>query len=311
MSYDFVDLFAGAGGWDLAARSFGRKVLGFELWEPANDTRAAAGLETQAGDVLSWNPTHRAFEAKGLIASPPCQTFSMAGKGSGRAQVALLAAAVTDWRFVLDSPCSERTALVLEPLRWIVDNYKTSRPYRSVLLEQVPQVQPIWDAYAVELEKLGYSVWTGILSTENFSVPQTRKRAILLASTDKTMNEPPATCFPNKRMSWAEGLGWKPSDHPNAVLESNYKGGGRNEITGKWNLGTRKRNEPSFTITGKPHKIIYVPGEKAMRMNPAQMGMLQTFPADWPWQGTLSDQNLQAGNAIPVNFAEALLEHVL
>jgi DNA (cytosine-5)-methyltransferase 1 len=69
-----------------------------------------------------------------------------------------------------------RTVLVLEPLRWAM----ATRP-RWLAWEQVPAVLPIWEVSAELLRAMGYSVRTGILSAETFGVPQTRRRAFLIA----------------------------------------------------------------------------------------------------------------------------------
>lgn len=77
-----VDLFAGPGGWDIAARDLGINVVGIEIDDSACDTREAAGLATIRGDVRAYSA--RQFPFGGLIGSPPCPTLSVAGKGSGR-----------------------------------------------------------------------------------------------------------------------------------------------------------------------------------------------------------------------------------
>jgi site-specific DNA-cytosine methylase len=76
-----ADLFAGPGGWDVAAAALGLDVTGIELDDYACATRRAAGLRTVQDDVSAMNP--RAFGGvEGLIASPPCQAFSMAGSAA-------------------------------------------------------------------------------------------------------------------------------------------------------------------------------------------------------------------------------------
>lgn len=75
------DLFAGAGGWDVAANALGIHARGVENMKEARATRAAAFLETIHDDVWTYQPDGT---ASGLIASHPCQTFSVAGKGTGR-----------------------------------------------------------------------------------------------------------------------------------------------------------------------------------------------------------------------------------
>jgi DNA (cytosine-5)-methyltransferase 1 len=78
-----VDLFAGPGGWDVAARQLGIDPLGIEYDDAACATRAAAGLLTLQADVAELDPTD--FGPIDLvIASAPCPTFSGAGQGAGR-----------------------------------------------------------------------------------------------------------------------------------------------------------------------------------------------------------------------------------
>src|SRR5690242_13151394 len=80
-----LDLFAGAGGWSLACQRLGIDETGVEIMPAAVETRAVAGFKThEVGDVWEFDfPSARGAYA-GLIASPPCQTFSSAGKGAGR-----------------------------------------------------------------------------------------------------------------------------------------------------------------------------------------------------------------------------------
>jgi DNA (cytosine-5)-methyltransferase 1 len=88
-----------------------------------------------------------------------------------------------------------RTGLVLEPMRVILAAWFLSEPFTWVVLEQVPAVLPVWEAYARYLRELGYSVAVGNLHAEQYGVPQTRKRAVLLAyhSTAVTVTLPEPT----------------------------------------------------------------------------------------------------------------------
>ncbi len=182
-----VDLFAGPGGWDLAARELGLDPIGLE-WDPAAcATRRAAGLRTMECDVaaVDLEAGWKQSGVTGLIASPPCTAFSMAGSGEGRGAVEELAAALVDMAEGetvsaerLDAVCGDPSAhLVLEPLRWAL----ALRP-EWIALEQVPPVLPLWEVMARLLRERGYSAWCGVLSAEQYGVPQTRKRAILVAS---------------------------------------------------------------------------------------------------------------------------------
>ena len=52
---------------------------------------------------------------------------------------------------------------------------------------------PLWERTARYLREWGYAVWTGVLSSERYGVPQTRKRAILMASLDGPVHPPRPT----------------------------------------------------------------------------------------------------------------------
>ena len=51
--------------------------------------------------------------------------------------------------------------------------------------------------------------------------------------------------------------------------------------------------------------------EGTVRVEPAEAGVLQGFRADYPWTGTLTQQYLQVGNAVPPPLAAAVLRQVI
>lgn len=188
-----LDLFAGPGGWDLAATELGLDPLGIEWDDAACQTREANGLRTLQADVSSLDPADFA-PCDLLIASPPCQAFSMAGNRDGERDLELIhltLSSLAAGRTPIDDPsewADPRSRLVTEPLRWV----RELRPSR-VALEQVPPVLPLWERTARYLREWGYAVWTGVLSSERYGVPQTRKRAILMASLDGPVHPPRPT----------------------------------------------------------------------------------------------------------------------
>jgi DNA (cytosine-5)-methyltransferase 1 len=239
-----LDLFAGV-GWDIAARELGINPLGIDIDQDVCATREACGMWTLRADVSALNPED--FRPCVLfIASPPCPTFSAAGKGSGRLLTDVIVqcmddlAAGADTRsmhvddayFVLEPVAWEReqkrasrqqrepdherahdqamrdanmSMLSVEPLRWVL----CLRP-ELVVLEQVPTVLPIWVEMARILGACGYSTWTGTLNSECYGVPQTRKRAILMASLSGVVRPPAAT-----HQRFVSG---KPAQHDDEVL---------------------------------------------------------------------------------------------
>lgn len=230
-----VDHFAGL-GWGVACHALGIREYGVEKAKEAIWSRSANEMRTIYRDVWSGLfhpslvPAHRLY-----IASPPCQTFSMAGNGEGREALDDVLTAIDDRRwtdaeslFELTEIMDPRTALVLTPLAHVWAH----RPV-LVALEQVPEVLPVWHAIAAVLRTLGYSVWTGILRAEQFGVPQTRKRAILMARLDGKVEPPvpthsryystnPARLDPGveKWVSMAEALGWGMTERPSLTVTS-------------------------------------------------------------------------------------------
>lgn len=234
-----LDLFAGT-GWGVACKWLGIKEYGVEIMPEAVATRAANGMETIYSDV--WDGLERPEIVPAhdlLIASPPCQTFSLAGKGSGRKALdevleAIHLHAYKDFELLREfgEKHDPRTALVLAPLAYIHDH----RP-RLVALEQVPSVLPVWDAYAEVLRGMGYSVETAVLNAEQYGVPQTRRRAILVANRDGGVELPSPTHSryysrtPEKLdigvlpwISMAEALGWGATDQPSHTVTAGVHG---------------------------------------------------------------------------------------
>lgn len=232
------DLFAGPGGWDTGLRMIGRTdVTGIEWDAVACATARAAGHRRVQADVSALRPADfRRGRPEGQIASPPCQGFSPAGLGKGRGDAGRIVEAVraiglgVPADFVvydLAGHCADhRSALVLEPLRWAL----ATEP-EWLAWEQVAPVLPLWVACAEVLRSHGWNVWTGNVQAEQYGVPQTRRRAILLAHRSRPVGRPapthsryhsadPARLDPGlpRWVSMAEALGWGMTDRPSMTV---------------------------------------------------------------------------------------------
>lgn len=340
--FDAVDLFAGPGGWDEGARALGLRTVGVEYDHLACKTAVAAGHPRVRADVRAL-PVEPFQGVRGLIGSPPCPTFSAAGKGSGRHDLPLLLEAITvlgggEWPAAQIDACDDdRTALTLEPLRWAL----ILRP-EWIVLEQVKEVLPVWEAMAVVLREQGYSVATGKLYAEEYGVPQTRVRAILMASRTREVSLPTPTHTRYRKgkprqaegllpwVSMADALGWAEDGlvgNGSAELEwlptERQPGLGGTVVQAE--VADRKPwcdDRPATTLATRD--LVADPGANANRFNGStksrndgvrvtvqEAGLLQSFPADYPWQGARTKQYQQVGNAVPPLLALAVLEAVL
>lgn len=207
--FDAVDLFSGPRGWSVGIADLGLRDLGIEWDAAACATAVANGHATWQADVEQVDPALFAG-VRGFIASPPCQDFSAAGSKAGRA--------------------GERGRLVDVPPVWV----EVIMP-EWVACEQVPAVLPIWKQHAARYRELGYSTWCGILNAADYGVPQTRRRAILMASRVKAVSPPAPTHERNPGGSlfdalepWvtmAQALGWGLM-RPSHTLAPGTGGGG-------------------------------------------------------------------------------------
>lgn len=403
-----VDLFAGPGGWSHALSVVGVRDIGLEWDAWACKTRAAVGQLTIQTDVALYPVRPFVGRTRGFIASPPCQAWSMAGKRLGLVDQPLVHQAVADLAAGRDTRAAllvacrdERSLLAAEPMRYLHALNTVGEP-EWVVMEEVPDVLPLWRQYAAILRTWGFSAWTGILNAADYGVPQTRKRAILLASRARTAEPPPPThakaaepesLFGPGRARWvsmAEALGWGATDRPvPTVCAGGGPGGGpepfpsgsrktltdarargtwtpratefapasRREGSGRaarhgarenrpahtpaptftaeahrWSWSLRSNNQANATVrrADEPAGTLFF-GDRAnectwvadttsglpdgkqrsapepIKISAREAGVLQSFPADYPWQGNKGQQFSQIGNAVPPRLAAHLL----
>ncbi|MFG3702401.1 DNA cytosine methyltransferase [Micromonospora sp. NPDC047620] len=341
-----LDLYAGAGGWDEGARTLGLNTIGLEIWHDACVTAVQAGHPRIRCDIATYPTAPFTGRVTGLIASPPCQPWSNAGKQLGKldqprvhALVDRMAAGDDRWQDMAWE--DDRSHHAAQPTRWVRDLMPEWAAF-----EQVPEVLPLWEHIGRVLRGWGYNVWTGKLCAADYGVPQTRERAVLIASRVRRVHQPTPThydpsaghgLFGTPWLTMAEAVGW----HGNDVLQSRrdsprwveQHGARENRtaaspaptITGeafRWKVragqnsqmgdGTQKRYErttdrPAPTVIGTVSRWKVIAGEHSRPIELNEATVLQGFRPDYPWHGHKTSRYRQLGNAVPPGLAAAVL----
>ncbi|MEV8636855.1 DNA cytosine methyltransferase [Streptosporangium sp. NPDC051023] len=322
-----ADLFAGPGGWDMAAwiLSF-PDVYGFDIDADACATARAAGfLRTQA-DVRSLNPADFRDTRMAIISSP-CPTFSRGGKRTGvtgndpeiistgicslgDSEVGLRSD--DDYATAYDRVRDPRTALILENLRFALRMPNV----RWVVAEQVPAARPVWMEMAAELAIAGYrSCHVVTVHGEDLGLPSRRSRAFLLATRHHTPDliadlpvrehwscgliDPPTVHLAAAEpllppISMAMALGWPSGERINTRGQRRTSGG--NEFSA---------DRPAWCLTEKARSWRRV--SDGRQLTESEAGLLNGFPADHPWQGSRSKRFLQIADVVAPPVAAAVL----
>jgi DNA (cytosine-5)-methyltransferase 1 len=127
---------------------------------------------------------------------------------------------------------------------------------------------------------------------------------------DSDVPESPGSSYPEKKKAVLEmvpeGGYWR--DLP-LHIQKEYMGGSFYLGGGKTGMARRMSwDEPSLTLTCSPAQ------KQTERCHPdetrpftvREYARIQTFPDDWKFSGSVSNQYKQIGNAVPVNFAREI-----
>jgi DNA (cytosine-5)-methyltransferase 1 len=319
-----ASLFSGAGGLDL-----GFHRAGFEIpWANEHDKKIWATYDQNFPEtsldhrsVVDVSPSDIP-RVDGVIGGPPCQSWSEAGSLRG----------IED----------HRGQLFFEYLRLL----DAKRP-KFFLAENVSGLlfSRHHDAFMEILAKfsrLGYNVSYGLLSANDYGVPQDRERVIIVGyrseyerffvpPTPPKDYEPPnlrdaiydlRNSAKKARKGTYANHGLRISNHEFLVMNYSSIYMSRNRV--------RSWSEPSFTIqAGGRHapihprapkmivvgkdKRAFVPGEEALyrRLTVREAARIQTFPDDFSFvYENVVDGYKMIGNAVPVEFAYRLAKRI-
>jgi len=342
-----VDLFAGAGGFSLAAVQ-----SGFEVCLAAENDKYA--VQTYKNNIfnsfgktnplvldqsiLEYDPVEVAqshFQGRPcdlVLGGPPCQGFST--------------------HRILDAGVNDpRNELVLA----YFDFVKALAP-RVFLMENVPGIlwdrhKPYLDRFYAEGEKAGYRVFPpAVLDARDYGIPQRRKRVFILGIRHDVVASPrfawppkPTHSDPERNLSGSEP--WKSCAHVFAPASSDdcnnlhmnhgpelvqafrntpINGGSRKDSGRllpchkdhdghKDVYGRIDPTKPAPTMTTaciNPSKGRFVHPTEHHGITVRQAARIQTFPDHFTFEGGLTAAGRQIGNAVPVELGRILIEQI-
>ena len=279
-----VDLFAGVGGLSLGFVQEGFEVIcAYDNWPKAVEVNSVnfdhpvkcfdlSDVDAATRDVSRLSPDV-------VVGGPPCQDFSSAGKRK-----------------------EEGNASLTEAFAEIAVR---SAP-RVIVMENVARAQQS-RAYAAARRTLianGYGISERVLDASLCGVPQKRKRFFavgVLGGPDGLLDGYFMSETSSKPLSVAEYMGDQVDTRFYYRHPRNYS---RRAI---YSL-----DEPSATIRGvnRPippnypgHPLDAAPKSDARPLTTWERSRIQTFPPDWIWSGTKTEQEQMIGNAVPVALA--------
>ena len=321
--FNVLELFAGAGGLAVGMEKAGIKCVALneiDKWACKTLRANRPKWNVLEGDIKSFDFTEYNNQVDIVTGGFPCQAFSYAGKKLG----------LQDAR---GTPFYEFARAVQEvnPLICIGENVKGLLSHeKGKTIEGMISI----------LDEIGYNVVpVKVLKAINYKVPQKRERVILVG-VRKDINTKYEYPLPHYKIynlkdalkkgelytcNVPKSEGSKYPEHKKAVLDlvpqkgywrnlpldiqkeymgkSFYLGGGKTGIARR--IGW---DEPSLTLTCSPaqKQTERCHPEETRPFTVREYARIQTFPDDWEFIGSVSQQYKQIGNAVPCNLGQEI-----
>ena len=321
--FNVLELFAGAGGLAVGLEKSGIKCVALneiDKWACQTLRENRPHWNILEGDIKSFDFSQYNNQIDIVTGGFPCQAFSYAGKKLG----------LQDARGTLFYEFA-RVVKEVNPLICIGENVKGLLSHeKGKTIEGMVSI----------LDEIGYEVVpVKILKAINYRVPQKRERVILVG-VRKDINIKYEYPKPhNKIYNLIDALkkgelyncnvpkseGSKYPEHKKAVLDlvpqkgywrnlpldiqkeymgkSFYLGGGKTGIARR--IGW---DEPSLTLTCSPaqKQTERCHPEETRPFTVREYARIQTFPDNWKFKGSISQQYKQIGNAVPCNLGQEI-----
>ena len=296
----FVDLFCGCGGASCGFKmAKWTPLCGVDIVEDALETYATnfPAAETVRGDVSS--PKVQAYLRQkytgvdAVIGGPPCQGFS-----------------------TRNMTASDARYQKLNGLPMVYARLAASLQPKVIVMEEVAAAQEAVDEVAGYLEGKHYAVQQATLDASHYSVPQARRRILLVATSAGSEFVPPA---PKPPMTAAHALNRAPrparGDAVSAYARARILELQRSEtrlIGGNYGVMDLRRPAPTIhTQTGSATGPFTIRrGAEYYTLSEEEAARLQSFPASFRFQGSSTSVRKQIGNAVPPMLANAIAKGI-
>ncbi len=311
-----IELFAGAGGLALGLEKAGLKNI--LLNEIDKDCAKTLSINRPNWNIINKDIKEIDFsniQADVVTGGFPCQSFSHAGKRLGFDDIR----GTLFWEFA-------RAIKQIQPKIFLAENVSGLVTHDNGLTLKT----------MIEfLSSLGYNVKYKVVDAVNYSVPQKRKRILIIGTKrgihfeypeehrkvvpiKEALKDVPKSAgmnYSNKRKQILElvppGGSWVdlPKDIQKDFMgKSFYSGGGKRGMARRISW-----NEPCLTLTTSPSQ------KQTERCHPdetrpftvREYARIQTFPDEWIFAGSISSQYKQIGNAVPVKLAEEIGKKII
>ena len=322
--YNAIELFAGAGGLAVGLEQAGIKCLALNEinhWAAETLRKNRPDWNVIEDDVKNVSFKEHKGKVDIVTGGFPCQAFSYAGKKLG----------LNDARGTLFYEFSRVVQETMPPLcigenvRGLLnhDGGKTIKGMISILDEIGYNVLPprlIKAIFYKVPQKRERVLIVGIrkdISQDLFDFPKPYKKIYNLKDTLKKgelfntdVPDSEGQQYPQSKKEVMdlvpEGGYWR--DLPIEIQKS-YMGGSFHLGGGKTGMARRMSwDEPSLTLTCSPaqKQTERCHPEETRPFTVREYARIQTFPDDWQFAGSISQQYKQIGNAVPVNMAKEI-----
>ena len=293
---NIISLFSGAGGLDLGLIHAGHHIV----WANDIDPNAVATYRANVdpnivlADIKDINIANIP-DGDVVVGGFPCQGFSMANMRRN----------VNDERNTLYQ-FFYNTILIKQPSFFIAENVKGILSLdRGAVMKNIIN----------DFNHAGYQVEHHLVNMADYGIPQHRERVIIIGQRNdlgkqKLFHFPEPTHHKGNWICIREALQNLPPAGDTTIDPNNY--GSSYRIVVKNFTAHRVTNPdlPSPTILARGNgkggvcAIPHYNGER--RLTIRESAVIQTFPLDFNFIGTMGSCYRQIGNAVPVHFGEIL-----